>query len=107
MTLMMALFIVSAAHEVTAGCGGLYGNAAIWVREADLIVRARAVEETPLPARVLGMSSQALRDRRDAEGDGVVRESEESVAADVGTYVVNQRGGPVAAEVVISSVKRE
>jgi hypothetical protein len=43
---------------VAAGCGGLYGNAAVWVREADVIVRARAVEESPLPARVRGVSSQ-------------------------------------------------
>ena len=58
MTLIMALLAVIAAHGTAAGCGGLYGNAAIWVREADVIVRARAIEETPLPARVLGMSSQ-------------------------------------------------
>jgi hypothetical protein len=57
MTLMVALFVVTSAHGTAAGCGGLYGNAVVCVREADVITQARAVEGMP-SARALGVSTQ-------------------------------------------------
>jgi pimeloyl-ACP methyl ester carboxylesterase len=45
------------SHAALA-CGGQFGNAVSWVRDAEVIVRARAVGDVPIPQDVEGISTQ-------------------------------------------------
>jgi Alpha/beta hydrolase family len=45
------------SHAALA-CGGQFGNAVSWVRDAEVIVRARAVGDVPVPQDVEGISTQ-------------------------------------------------